>query len=275
MKMKIQTSLLVLAAWPLLACAHSCPYDWNIRFSKQNTFRATNLVDFAEQFNAAVREETKGAVTNAIVVDLKAATFRRQPEESPFAEQMNDLIQRHFEITAPLIEKGAEGYDLGPVAEVFPSKFPVACILSGIIAAKGMGYNETKDGAIVTRRHHKFECHAYRISNALLELVAERQRAGKIHRDFKPIPVVFAQESGMKWTLMVPSGPRSASGEFILDAVTDYLPQEKVMLVIETPKGHERLVETLKEKKYWEEWSTTTKSTLSPEAAPSAPPAER
>ncbi len=96
----------VLAGCPFLVSAHPCPFDWNIKFSKRTEIRGKNISDFANQFNEAVRVETKGKIKKAIVIKSLPDTFTKVPENSAFSEDMDTLIRRYAQVTAPLIKKG-------------------------------------------------------------------------------------------------------------------------------------------------------------------------
>jgi len=57
----------------------------------------------------------------------------------------------------------------------------------------------------------------------------------------------------MTWTIMVGNGPNSYQGDFILDAVTFYLADQRVMLILETPEGHKKVEENLKKLGHWQD----------------------
>ena len=96
----------------------------------------------------------------------------------------------------------------------------------------------------------------------MLKKVQTEQAAGQIHADFKPVPVVFAQQSGMTFDVMVGDGPGRFTGDFMLDAVTMYVPVRKLMLILETPDGHERVQKNLKKLGYWEDYTSVTANGL-------------
>ena len=213
---------------PVSAYSHPCPYDWNITLSKELSFTETSVSNVIDAVNAAVREQTRGRIKQAAILDTTPLKITVVPANSPWTNEMAVLINRYREEMAPIVAKGTRGYETCPVTVTFPEKFPIACTLKMIEQATAeMGYEERKEGAIFSRWPKEMECRAYRVSDPLLAKVEQKKNAGEIHPDFKPVPVVFAQESGMTWTVMVGDGPNSYRGEFVLDAVTHYLPGPK------------------------------------------------
>jgi hypothetical protein len=245
---------ILLVLLPMLAYGHSCPYDWNVELSKELSFRESSVSNVINAVNAAVREQTKGRIKQAAILDTTPVKISMVPASSHLTNEMTILVNRYREQMAPIIAKGAQGYETCPVTVTFPRKFPIACTLKMIGQATAeMGYEEKKEGAIFSRWPKELECRAYKVSDALLARVEQKRNAGQIHSDFKPVPVVFAQESGMVWTIMVGDEPNSYRGDFILDAVTYYLPDKKVMLILETLEGHKKVQENLQKLGYWRE----------------------
>jgi hypothetical protein len=238
------------AAFPHLAGAHPCPYDWNIEFTKATEIKGTSVLDFAEKFNQAVNKETHGRIQKAILVDWQPDTFKQVPEGSHFAGQMDELIHRYTTLMAPLIEKGIPAYGTVPIAIQFPAKFPVACLLDAELAKGSINYEETAKGLIVTRSRHALECRAYRLGEKFFQAVADDQREGRIPAKTDAAAYDFARFSGMTWSFTKPD-PADSSGwseVSFLKAVTLYLPKEKVVLAIETREKHEEMAKNLVER---------------------------
>lgn len=253
MKRKLAVVSAVFVAVSGFASAHNCPYEWNIQLTKGIVFKEMPVSKVVDQINAAVREATKGRIKNAIILDATPVTIAKETADPEISRLMDVLIARYQKEMAPVIAKGAAGYETCPVTYDIKPNFHLACEISMIAAAAEMRYREKKEGAVLSRWPKTLECRAYKVSDALLKRVEEKQKAAQIHPDFKPVPVVFAQESGMNWSVMVGEGPGSFGGVSVLDAVTFYVPDKKLILILETPKGHNKIQENLKKLGYWQE----------------------
>lgn len=244
--MKRITTFLI-AITPLLAGAHPCPYDWNIEFANATEVKGTSVLDFAEKFNQAVSKETEGRIQKAILVDWQPDTFKKVPENSPFAEQMDELIHRYTTFMAPLIEKGIPAYGTVPITIKFPAKFPVACLLDAEFAKGSINYEETAKGLIVSRSRHLLECRVYPLSEKFFDAVADNQREGRTPAGNDAASYDFARFSDMTWsfTQRDPADSSGWSEVSMLNAVTLYLPKDKVMLAIETREKHEEMAKNL------------------------------
>lgn len=225
-------------------CAHPCPFDWNIEFSKTIEIHGATMADFANQLNVAVDKETKGRVKMAFLFQCIPDSFTKVPEKSPFARQMDTLIQRYAEVTAPFIAKGVNEYGTVSVSKEFIANFPIACILARPSSPES-DYKETKDGAILTL-HHDFQCRAYKISATFLETVKEWQREARIPEGVQPVPYLFAILSGMrKEFVTLPDPAKDIVVDSIIDGVTLYIPEESVVLAIEGKSKHEEMTKTM------------------------------
>jgi len=242
-------AVIIMGGWPFLIGAHPCPYDWNIEFAKKTEIRGDNITDFATKLNAAVLKEADKKIKRTIVVEMKPDTFTKIPDKSPFAKQMGILIQSYTQTTAPLIEKGARQYGTAPIEAKFPAKFPIACILSLTLPVDGISYTEKKDGAHVTV-HRDLECHAYKLSEKFLKTAQENQKSGGVPRDCDPITYTFARYSGMRWKFYVFDKEKELQAKSIIEGILLYLPNEKVILAIETKRGHSDLNKAMKERGY-------------------------
>lgn len=242
---------LILVAWPLSASAHPCPFDWNVEFTKKVNVAANSIKDFADQFNDAVSKQTKGKVPQAIIYAAKPDSLTKVPADSPFAKEMDALIQRYSEVTAPLIEKGVSEYGGAPMTMAFPANFPVACILSSPNRG-AVNYEETKEGLKITI-HRKLECRAYHVSPKFLEIAKDMKSRHQIPAGGDYVSFFFARFSEMMWAFhTMPDPDKDAVEESILTAVTRYLPEKGVILAIETKEKHEETIKSMQERGYLE-----------------------
>ena len=242
---------IVLAVWPLSVSAHPCPFDWNIEFSKAVKVSGENIKDFADKFNDAVSKQTKGKIPKAIIYTMKPDSFAKVPGTSPFASEMDTLIKRYSEVTAPLIKKGVLEYGGAPWEMEFPANFPVACILSSP-NVDAVHYEETRDGLKITI-HRELECRAYHVSPKFLEIAKDYQRGEIIPAGGDYVSYFFARFSMMMWAFhTIPDPSKDSIEEPILSGVTLYLPKKRVILAIETKEKHEETLKSMQERGYLE-----------------------
>lgn len=237
---------LLTAMCPCIVAAHPCPYDWNIEFAADAEIKGATLSDFVVKFNEAVKKETKDKITRAIIFEPKPDILRKVPDASPFSKEMDVLLKRYAEVTAPLIKKGFQEFGTAPIAVSFPAKFPVACLLAAQFSdCEATNYEETKEGARVILRRAVLECRSYRISARFLEEVRDWEG--------QSVPYVFAKLSGMKWAFYtLPNPAKDFVEDSFIDGVTLYLPEQRVVLAIETKDGHEKMTKVMQEKHFLE-----------------------
>ena len=223
-----------------------------LSFRRKIKISAKSIQDFADQFNEAVSKQTKGKVPKAIIHAVRPDSFTKVPADSPFAKEMDALIQRYSEVTEPLIKKGVFEYGGAPMTMEFPANFPVACILSSPNVG-AVNYEETKDGLKITI-HRELECRAYHVSPKFLESAKDYQRGEQIPAGGDYVSYLFARFSMMMWAFhAIPDPAKDAVEEPILSAVTLYLPEKGVILAIETKEKHEEtLGKSMQERGYLE-----------------------
>ena len=270
-KMMKHLAIFLLYVCPLTVLAHPCPYDWNIRPSKQTTITAPTVIAFAEKFNAFVQEETEGRVQHGMLIDPGPGEYSEVPSDSPFADAMDILIERSREASYGPSEGKLESLLSKPVSVTFPSNIWVACLLCVTVGADMDGmYEETAEGAVVGRWPRARECRAYKVSEALLQRVEEKQRAGEVPSGLQAVPIVFAEEAEIAGTSSAPGQYDSVHMQRFLKTESIYLPDRQVIVILSSPYTHRyRIASSLRRKGYWEDLNTGEESTLPPEGTPS------
>lgn len=247
-------ALLLIASVPCTLWAHPCPYNWNIEFSRDTEIKGRNLSDFVAKFNEAAKKETKGKIAQAILIDPKPDSFLKVPENSPHSVEMDLLIKRYSEASAPLIKKGLLEYGTAPITVRFPAKFPVACLLAGTFGTGVTGFDETEEGARVTRSRAELECRAYQVNAKFIETAKEWQKEDRIPKGEEAAAYIFASFSGMTWAFYTLPDPKKDFVEnSILKGVTLCIPAKGVVLAIETKAKHEEMTKTLLERQFLED----------------------
>ena len=244
-------ALLFIASVPCTLGAHPCPYNWNIEFSRDTEIKGKDLSDFVAKFNEAAKKETKGKITQAILMDPKPDSFLKVPEDSPYSAEMDLLIKRYSEASAPLIKKGLLEYGTAPITVRFPAKFPVACLLAATFDTGVTVFDETEEGARVTRSRAELECHAYHVNAKFLETAKEWLNEDRIPKGEEAAAYIFASFSGMTWAFYtLPDPEKDFVENSILKGVTLYLPAKGIVLAIETKAKHEEMYKTLLERQF-------------------------
>lgn len=250
------TVVIVIGCAPATGLGHGCPYEWNVSLPYGLKFRGTPLTNAIDAINLAVRKTTKNKIPRAVILDPNSHTIAKVTSDSTIASGMDLLIQRYHKEMAPLFAKGFMGHESFRVTDDYPPNMPLACQVESIAVSAGMGYKETKDGLVLIPWWKALECRAYKFKAGYLEPAEGAPRAGQPGSYFSSIRDFFARESGMTRFVMVPDGPQtvghgSAGSQSVLDAVTLYMPDKKLMLIIETPEGHKKVEENLKKKGLW------------------------
>lgn len=239
---------MLIAMSPLTLGAHPCPFAWNIEFAKDTEIKGSSLSDFVAKFNEAVKKETKGGIPRAILYDEKPDTLKKIPENSPYAKEMDELCKRYVQVMEPLKKKGFG--TSAPMSIHFPAKFPVACLLIATFdGGAETNYEETREGARVTRCRERLECRSYPVSAKFLETVGEWQREDRIAAGVPPESYLFATLSEMTWAFdCFSETAQDYVRESFLEGVTLYLAEKKVILAIETKEKHEQMSRAMTER---------------------------
>lgn len=257
MKTKLIAVLIALVGFALLttigACSHATRYAWDVRLPKDLPANGISLSNAVDAINTVVRESTANRIPKVITLDVGPVMITKVAADQDLSTNVDVLIERYHTEMAPIIAKGAEGYETCLVWEDFPARLHVSDVSITLAMDCSMNFEYRQDGIVLKNPRKYLECRAYKVSDALLKLVEEKQNAGQIIHAFKPVPLVFAQESSMTWSFMVNDGPNQFKGEDALDAVTFYLSDKKCILVIEDAAGHKRIQENLKAKGLWQE----------------------
>ncbi len=244
---------LLAAIFPCILHAHPCPHDWNIFFKEETEIQATSLSDFVTKFNEAVSKETEGKIPKAIIYEPKPDTFLKVPADSPFAKDMDVLIQSYIKVTDPLKEKGFREFGTAPMHVSFTAKFHVACFLAMEFHEPFTTYVEIKEGAKVTLCRSELECRSYKVSDKFLVNVAEWVREGRIPAGEQAAASLFASYSEMTWAFYTQPDPEKDVVEHsILEGVAHYLPEKKIMLVIDTKAKHEQITKGMLDREFIE-----------------------
>jgi hypothetical protein len=219
------------------------------------SFKDVPMSKVVEKMNATVRLASLGMIKNVASIDTTPVKITNVNTDPNLESPMNQLIERYNARSAVFIKQGAQGYETCPVTEDFVPFFPLTCQMKGTgCCSAGMEVKETPTGLLFSRVPKELECRAYKISDSLLAKTDSEKKKGNIARDCEPVSQTFAWESDMNWYFMVSDGPgKGYVSEFALDAFTLYLPEQKQILVLQTPEGHAKIEKTLKKNGSWQD----------------------
>ncbi|MCP5488170.1 MAG: hypothetical protein H7A43_05930 [Verrucomicrobia bacterium] len=259
--------------------AHQLPYKWDSYVRPDLQFEMEPMTNVVAMVNAAIREASDGALPEAITVDSTPTQIIKVNSIPQLDVHMDRLIADFRLHEEEMKRRGAEGFESAPFTGWLGGHHSLWCSLVGPNMA-GLHWEPRADALHVSRSPRAMECRAYGVGDELIRTTEEWIAEGRTHaeHDWDPVCFVFVKMAGMRsWSIMVPSGPNSASGEFRLSKVTRYLPDRKVILALETPVRHKEAEALLKQKGLWVETEEAqlTNSQVFSEAALSGASSEK
>jgi hypothetical protein len=121
-----------------------------------------------------------------------------------------------------------------------------------VTRSTGTQYRKTPEHANISIKCEFLECHEYKVSKKLADLVQEEKKSGKGRADTVSVASVFAAKGGLdpsNWTMNLPDG----SSKSFFDAVVMEVPSRNMVLVIDTSYGCMDLKDKLKKTGLWRE----------------------
>jgi hypothetical protein len=251
---------LVILAWAGLfhhrfgisRIAHRRPYKWDQYLVPETRFSNEPISNVVRYVNETVRSLSTGAVTQAVFLDTAPSRISKFASNPEIERQMDEMILAFREHEEDLKRKRAEGFETGLYTGTVGGGHSLGCIMSDLASNAGVGYEEKPDGIHMRREPHELECRAYGISKTLVALMEQKRKANDLHVDAEPIVSALVQATGIhSWSIMVPDGPNSATGEFRFNKVFRYLPDTSLILALATPEEHSNAVVRLKAQGLW------------------------
>lgn len=237
--------------------AHQRPYRWDQYLVPESRFANEPISNVVRYVNETVRSLSTGTVPQAVflnTVPTRISKFAPTPE---IERQMDEMISAFRQHEEELKKKGAEGFETGLYTGVIGGGHSLGCVISDLAANAGLGYEEKADGIHLRREPHELECRAYGVSKALVSLMEQKRKANDLHVDAEPFVSTLTQAAEIhSWSVMVPDGPNSATGEFRFDKVFRHLPEAHLILALATPEEHSNAVVRLKSATLWKDIAT-------------------
>ena len=237
--------------------AHQRPYKWDQYLVPEKRFTNEPISNVVSYVNESVRNLSRSAVPQAVFLDTTPSQTSKFAPDPEIERQMDEMISAFRQHEEELKKRRAEGFETGLYSGVVGGGHSLGCIFADLASNAGLGYEEKPDGIHMRREPHELEYRAYRIARALVTLMEQKQKANDLHVDAEPIVSAFAQAAEIhSWSVMVPDGPNSATGEFRFDKVFRHLPEAHLMLALATPEEHSNAVVRLKAEGLWAEIGT-------------------
>ncbi len=258
---------------------HQLPYKWDSYVQRDLEFEMAPMSNVIKAINAAICEASEGEVPEAIKLDTTPTRITKVNSDPTLDQQMDQLIADFRENEKEMERKGAWGFESKPYTGRVDGDHSLGCTLV-MMGSDGLQWEPKEDALHVSRSPREMECRVYGVGDELIRTTEDWIAKGRTHAepDWDPVCFVFVKMAKMRsWSIMVPSGPHSASGEFRLNKVTKYLPDRKVILALDTPERHKKAEELLKQENMWAEISETQPANpqVFSEDAPNGPSSEK
>lgn len=234
--------------------AHQRPYHWDSFALPRMTFNQQPVAQVAQVLNDAANKASHGALKQVIFLDMAPITVSKVTPGGEFAEEMDQLIVEFLRNDEDLTRRGASGSGNARYTGTQIESHSLGCFLAEVAVDTGLEYSERQDGIHLSRPQAHMECRAYSVSPRLVSRMEQMRNANVLHVNAEPIVSALIDVTGIhSWSVMVPDGPDSASGEFRFDKVFRYLPKRDVILAIATPEEHKQAM-----KRMTETWAEVT-----------------
>jgi hypothetical protein len=232
--------------------AHQRPFKWDRYPVPRLRFTNEPIANVVKSVNDTVRSLSKGDVQRVVLLDTNAVQIVKFAPSAGIEEEMDAMILVFRKHEEEMKKRGADGFETGLYTGQIGGGHSLGCVLGELALGAGLGYEEKEDGIHIQRDPCEFECRAYKISDRLVSLMEQKRQANDLHVDAEPIVSAFAQATGIhSWTIMVPDGPNSSTGEFRFDKVFRHLPDAGIILALATPEEHSNAVARLKADGLW------------------------
>jgi hypothetical protein len=234
---------------------HQRAFQWDKFPLPELSFTNSSVIEVVNAVNQAATIASKGAITQAVVLDTNPVPIAIiTPDNAVIKDEMQKFVAAYRSAETNWHNRGANGFETYPYSGHFMARHSLGCSFRELTELTGLSYEERPDALHLGRMPAHLECRSYKVGEGLRQIAEEQQKSnsGKVGAD--PIASAFIEvsDSGL-WSIQVPTGPFSSSGEFRYDEVFRFLPEKSVLLVIETPEVHEAATKALKARNMWEE----------------------
>ena len=245
-----------LCTFVLTACskvAHQRPYRWDAFALPEQHFTNATITEVVSIVNATVAKASSGSVTQAVFLDTTPAGIIVYPFDTALKGDMEELVEDFRRDETNRVSRGACGFETLRYTGAFMARHSLACELREVAEWAQLEYQEKPDAIHLGRNPTRLECRAYKISSGLKQMAEELEKQNQVRVDTEPVISAFIDVTSVHlWSIDVPTAANEITGEFRYANVFKFLPEQSVLLVIETQDAHVTATKNLKDKGYWE-----------------------
>jgi hypothetical protein len=233
--------------------AHQRPFAWDKYALLEIRFTNATVVEVVSTINGAVAKASKGLVNQAALLDRTPADIVVYTSEVTVKGDMEKMVSDYRKDETNWLNLGACGFETCGYTGIFFARHSLGCAFQEMAEWTQLDYRESPDAIHLTRNPRHLECRSYKINPGLKRLAEDLKRQNQVRVDTDPVTSAFIDVAKIYlWSIDVPTGPNSTTGEFRFGSVFKYLPEKSILLVIETPKAHESAAKNLREKGFLE-----------------------
>lgn len=232
---------------------HQRPYSWDAFALPEQRFTNASIIEIVSTVNAVVAEASHGSVTQAVFLDRTPADITVCPSDPALKNDIEKLVEDFRKDEMNWINRGACGFETFRYTGNFIARHSLGCEFQMLAEWAQLNCEEKPDALHLGRNPAHLECRSYKISSGLKQMAEDLKRQNQVRVDTDPVTSAFIDVAKVYlWSIDVPTGPNTTTGEYRFASVFKYLPEKTVLLVIETPEAHETAIKNLKEKGFWE-----------------------
>jgi hypothetical protein len=165
---------------------------------------------------------------------------------------MDRLVADYRKDETNWLNRGACGFETCRYTGRFMAKHSLGCELQELASWAELSYTEKPDAIHLGRYPDRLECRAYKILPKLKLMAEDLRQQNKVRVDMNPVTSAFVDVSRVSlWSIDVPTGPNETTGEFRAATVFKYVPEDSILLVIETSEAHRTAEANLKRAGVW------------------------
>jgi hypothetical protein len=233
--------------------AHQRPYHWDAVALPEQHFTNATITDIVSTVNTAVAKASNGAITQAVLMDKTPADIVIYSSNTALKTDMERLIADYRSDETNWMNRGACGFETCRYTGAFMAAHSLGCEFQELASWVQLDYQEKPDCIHLARNPSHLECRSYRITSRLKQMADELKGKNQVRIDTDPITSAFIDVAKVDlWSIDVPTGANETTGEFRYASVFKYLPEQSVLLVIETPEIHKMAKKNLEQAGFWE-----------------------
>lgn len=230
---------------------HQLPYKWDSYVRPDLQFTMEPMSNVIASVNAVIHKVSGGAVPEAVKLDTTPTRIVKVNSNASLDAHIDQLIADFREHEKEMNRRGAEGFEGTPFTGDLDGRHSLWCTLVGP-SNGGLHWEAKEDALYVSRMPREMECRPYRVTDELLARMRQQRSEGNYMVDADPVVSALIIETGIhSWSIMLPEGPNSWTGEFRYDKVFRNIPELNTILALTTRDEHAEAEKRLKASGLW------------------------